>query len=400
LDINIKNKISEKRKNTNKKLYGVEYYCQTEEYKIKVRSTHMKNYGVNHIFQSKEIKNKTKNTNFEKFGSIYSTQRHYTLEQLEIVNNPERLKEIYNEHVDNEIPVEQLSLKYRFSESLLGQHFKKNGLISKKFSKSFQENIIKEFLDELNIDHIQNDRQQLNGKELDFYIPEYQLGIEINGLYWHNENKKDKYNLLIKYNLCKEKGIKLLHFWDIEVKYKFEIAKSIIKDNLGLNQIININNYIIKEISQEESYEFYENNHILGGISCDYNYGLYYEEELLSCIGINKVEEGYKIIRDCTKIGYNIAEGFSKLLNYVKNMYNKFPIYLVLDKRLFNEEKYMKFGVKLYKDTLPNIYYHKSRILYTYEDFIKLYNNLQSNMIKLKNWNRIYDCGNLILKIN
>jgi len=380
----IQNKeIKDKIRKSNLERYGTEYPLQNESIKRKFQETSEKIYGYKNPFQNEEIKNKIKQKNFEKHRTEYSSQRNYTLEQLEIVNNSERLKEIYNEHVDNEIPVEQLSLKYRSSSTLLGKYFYKNGFKIKRFSKSYQEKLIKLFLDELNIDYIQNDRKILNGKELDFYIPEYQLGIEVNGIYWHSEEvNKDKYNLLTKLNLCKERGINLLHFWNIEVEDKFEIVKSIIKDNLGLNQEININGCIIQEISQEESYEFYENNHILGWISCDYNYGLYYEEELLSCIGINKIEKGYEIIRDCTKIEYTLNNNllFDKLIELLCSE----EIYLILDKRLFNNLKYIKYGFILEKETFPNLLYYNNKIIY--QD------------IKDLKHKKIYDCGNLILK--
>jgi len=371
--------IKEKTKITNNNIFGTDYPILNSIIKNKAIKTLISNYNVIHPLKSFTIKEQVKKTNKQKHGTEYISQKHYTLEQLEIVNNLDKLKKIYQEHINEKIPVNILSLKYGFSSSLLGKLFIKNNFKIKRFSKSYQEKLIKLFLDELNIDYIQNDRKILNGKELDFYIPDYKLGIEINGFYWHDEHSKlGKYNLLDKYNLCKEKNIKLLNFWEIEIENKFEIIKSIIKDNLELNQEIKVND-CIKEISQEESYKFYENNHILGGISCDYNYGLYYEEELLYCIGINKVEEGYEIIRDCTKIGYKVLGRLDKLLNYNKDFVIK------LDKRLFNIIEYEEKGFKIIKETPPNLLFYKGKNLYSYS---------------VNNSKKIYDCGNIILNYN
>ena len=42
-------------------------------------------------------------------------------------------------------------------------------------------------------------------KELDIYLPNLNIAIEYNGLYWHGEKNKDKNYHLEKYNLCQEK---------------------------------------------------------------------------------------------------------------------------------------------------------------------------------------------------
>lgn len=38
---------------------------------------------------------------------------------------------------------------------------------------------------------IKNDRKVLDGKELDVYLPEKNLAIEFNGLYWHSDLTTD-----------------------------------------------------------------------------------------------------------------------------------------------------------------------------------------------------------------
>lgn len=68
----------------------------------------------------------------------------------------------------------------------------------------------------LNIIH--NDRQALNGKELDIYFPDFNFAIEYDGNYWHNE-EDDK----IKNKLCENLGIDLIRIKDedfIEQKEK------------------------------------------------------------------------------------------------------------------------------------------------------------------------------------
>jgi very-short-patch-repair endonuclease len=64
---------------------------------------------------------------------------------------------------------------------------------------------------------LENDRIQLEGKELDIFIPSLNLGIEFDGDYWHTkEDAKEKDER--KNQLCEEKGIRLLRIkesdWD------------------------------------------------------------------------------------------------------------------------------------------------------------------------------------------
>ena len=44
-------------------------------------------------------------------------------------------------------------------------------------------------LEELGIVTILNDRILITPYEIDIYCPELKIGIELNGLYWHTENK-------------------------------------------------------------------------------------------------------------------------------------------------------------------------------------------------------------------
>ena len=72
---------------------------------------------------------------------------------------------------------------------------------------------ISEFIiSKLNIDVIISDRKTIQPYELDIYIPSLNKAIEFNGLYWHYSKKYFKPGKhAYKSNLCREKGIKLLH---------------------------------------------------------------------------------------------------------------------------------------------------------------------------------------------
>lgn len=75
-------------------------------------------------------------------------------------------------------------------------------------------------------------------KEIDIYIPELNKAIEFNGEWWHYGRNFIPGKHALKSNLCREKGIKLLHIReDLWIKDK-EKMKNIIKEFLEKKYII------------------------------------------------------------------------------------------------------------------------------------------------------------------
>ena len=52
-------------------------------------------------------------------------------------------------------------------------------------------------------------------KEIDILIPDLKIGIEYNGLFWHNENRKGKTPVhLEKLEMCKNNGYNLIQIFE------------------------------------------------------------------------------------------------------------------------------------------------------------------------------------------
>ena len=74
--------------------------------------------------------------------------------------------------------------------------------------------LLQSMLEEYNLGKvIYNDREILNGLELDIYYPNLNIGIEYQGNYWHNRSETKERDKR-KRELCKELNIKLLEVWD------------------------------------------------------------------------------------------------------------------------------------------------------------------------------------------
>jgi len=97
------------------------------------------------------------------------------------------------------------------------QHLQSNGCAKCANQYSTQHEMIKQFLIDQNIEFIENTRQIISPLELDFHIPEHNLAVEVNGLYWHSEARgKDENYHLNKTQLCLKQNIRLIHIFEDE----------------------------------------------------------------------------------------------------------------------------------------------------------------------------------------
>ena len=214
----VKNKIRQ----TNLEKYGVEWFTQTDDFQKFVKEANLKKYGVEYTMQSSEVLQIIKQNNLEKYGVEWYFQqeefkdnfRNYFLE-LYGVQNPMKIKSI--------------------SEKVKQTTIEKYGCfpVPQKVYANFQKveldifNYIKSFNNDFSI--IKNDRKVLKGLELDIYIPELKLAIEVNGDYWHSNIYKIKNYHINKTNLCKSKGIRLIHIWEHEWHQNKEFIQSLLK---------------------------------------------------------------------------------------------------------------------------------------------------------------------------
>ena len=248
--------------------------------------------------------------------------------------------------------------------------------------------------------------------EVDIYLPDYNLAIEYNGLYWHSEiYKKNDYHIN-KTELCEKNEIKLLQIFEDEWVYKRDIVKSIIKNKLNINlNKIYARKCFIKEISNDSYRDFLNNNHIQGYVNTKIKLGLHYEGELVcvagfdsnrKLMGLNKQDGYHELIRFCNKLDFNIIGGFSKLLSHFIKNYEVKNLITYADRRYFDGKGYEKNGFKFIKNTSPNYWYinndkREYRFKYRKDVLVKegFDSNKSEHQIMLERGiYRIYDCGN------
>jgi hypothetical protein len=260
---------------------------------------------------------------------------------------------------------------------------------------------------------LNSNRSVLKRLELDIYLPELNLAIEFNGLYWHSEAAgKDKNYHLLKTELCEQQGIQLLHIFHNEWEYKKDIVKSIIQSKIGKCESIYARNCEVKEVDNNLKKEFLVDNHIQGEDHSSVKVGLFYNNELVSLMTFGKSRYNknyeYELHRFCNKKFTNVVGGASKLLTYFERNYKPNSLITYADMRYSNGNLYEKLGFDNNGKSNPNYFYFwktdltlHSRLKFQKHKLNKLLDNFNPELTECDNmknngWNRIWDCGNLV----
>lgn len=251
-------------------------------------------------------------------------------------------------------------------------------------------------------------------KQLDVYVPSKKLAIEYNGVFWHCTENKTKTYHIEKTLECKEKGIRLIHVFENDWRNKEDIVKSIISSALNIyKETIYARKCEVKNLSEEEYRNFLNNNHIQGYCRSKIKLGLFYNNELVSCVGISKFRYGdeetedMELIRFCNKLNTKVIGSLTKLIKHskIKNLIS------YVDLNYFDGSGYEKCGFKLLSRTKPGYFYVKNIIdVFTRERCQKhklpelLGDKFDPNLTETENmlnngYLKIYGCGNLKYKL-
>jgi ribosomal protein L37AE/L43A len=219
---------------------------------------------------------------------------------------------------------------------------------------------------------IESSRNIIENNEIDIYLPELNIGIEYNGLYWHSEkNNVGRTYHINKTNKCANKNIRLIQIFADEWYNKKDIVKNKIKHILKLNNNTKIyaRKCIIKPVSTQDKNEFLEKHHIQGKDRSRIKIGLYYNDELVAlttfsppriALGAkhnNKNEwELSRYVSSC-----NVVGGLSKLIKYFIKTNSPTLLYSYSDNRWTdpNNNVYLTIGFTKIKSSSPGYWYTK-----------------------------------------
>ena len=285
--------VKEKRKITNIHRYGYEIPLNNPKIKEEVISNWIDKFGVDNPSKSNIIKEKVKKTNLKNWGVEYISQLESVKSVLseKMINNRKWMSKCKTDSISNKlkdrvsdlnirfIKIKQTSLydffcnkcelDFTIHKNTLNDRIRNKNTICTNCNKisnmdSDGERLLYEFIKE-NFQGliIRNDRSL--GKELDIFLPNINLAIEFNGIYWHSEIYKDKYYHYEKSKICSENNINLIHIWEDDWLHKTDIVKINLlnllngKKSIEIKEFFNNNELII---------EIYDNNFSIGNLTC------------------------------------------------------------------------------------------------------------------------------------
>ena len=255
-----------------------------------------------------------------------------------------------------------------------------------------------------------NDRKELFGKEIDIFIPEKRIGIEISGLYWHSENQHiDKFNIYNKYCMALKNNVRIINIFEDEWIYKREIVKNRLKHILNLNkEHLHARKCEIKNIDNNSKNIFLNSYHIQGTDKSSIKLGAFFENELIAVMTFRKSSfikgsktDDIELNRYAMKKEISSNGLASKMFKYFIKNYKFNNIISYSDKRWNSGKLYKKLGFIYSHSSKPNYWYivdgkrlHRSNFmkhkLKKYEDM----GTTEKEIMKKLHINRIYDAGN------
>lgn len=434
--------------------YGVEHYQSTTEFKEKQKTTNLEKYGVMCSLQSTDAKEKTKRTNLRKYGcEDYRTSERFQINKrknlikkygedyrqilwggkgnygqrkraYQFMLNSSKVIPLFEESDYVNAPDDKMfefECKNCHGRFLSGwdngktrkkcPHCEFNGGISKVEHDLF------EFIRSIYSGKIMtNNRLVISPLELDEYLPDMKLAIELDGLYWHNDDVKPDYRYhLNKTDMCEKQGIQLIHVFDSEWEQKQDIVKSRLKNLLGVyDKTIYARKCEIRIVKKNESRCFQNINHIQGSVNSAVSIGLFYNNELISLMTFSKCrfdkKHEWELLRFCNKLGYHIPGAAGKLLKYFEKTYSPKSLVSYADRRWSCGKLYKALGFNFIHNSNPNYWYFKqnsllleSRVKYQKHKLPNLLENFDPDKTEVENMRengyfRIFDCGNMVFE--
>lgn len=391
--------------------YGANPF-QLEWVKDTIKTTMTARHGKDHPMKVDSIYEKSIATLKSNHGKLNPAQLHLSSECYTLLNDAEILARRLKKNT-----LRELSDEYSVSMELIRTYHDRHGLdiLPKKKSRSSYEEEIAEFLDLHNISYKRNFHGICHPRQVDFYIKDFNIAIEFNGLYWHSQfaGKKDKKYHSSKQDLCARQGIQLLTIFEDEWIDRHQVIKNKILHLCGKTRKIIGARKIQIEIATDmtEIKEFLLSNHLQGkteAISLALVGKL--DDEIVSVMTLRRHLEGHDMTRYCVKNDASYPGLFSKFISHIRKHNLCSSIVTFADLRWSIGDVYEKAGFSMVATIAPDYFYtdykkrdhkfnyRKDKLKTRYG--IEIDDKTELEIIKELGLDRIWDCGKIKYKLD
>lgn len=387
--------VKNKAKQTKLEKYGDPYYRNAEQARKtkferygdpgftnreKCKKTVQEKYGVDNVSKIKEVVEKIKQTKLERYGDPGFSNKEQAaktcLERYGVENlffSKEKQKEfsrlnpnyLLNKHKDlnkdfleknfikdNRFLIRECCEYFGTCDTSIKKYKRQFG-ITVKNKKYYRYSRVQQFIFD-NIDFNNKDMNVhglLDGyQEIDIFLEGLNIGIEYNGLFYHQLNENSFYREYKKF-LCSEKhNIKLCQIYECD---NIDLWISKISHFVGKSKRIFARKCQIKELETNELKPFIDENSLDNFYKDNYGekgFGLVYSGELLSVLSFTKSE----INQICTKKGFCVVGGFSKLIKHFEKQSKNFVI--KHNNKFGITDVFSKIGSFIRRREFPSVY--------------------------------------------
>lgn len=331
----------------------------------------------------------------------YSLEKSILSESvLKKLKNKDWMEEEYIKKERNSVDI---GIELGVGSDTVRYHLKKHNFdIRGNSNYSKYEVELRNLITDLGLNFIANNKNII-GMELDIYIPDKNVAIEFNGLWWHCDIFKNNRYHLEKTRRCYKKGIELIHIFEDDWIQKKEQFIDFIKSKLGIfDRRIPARKCSFRQL-KNPVYGFFNSNHMQGRPHhSKYSFGLFYENELVGCVSYGKHHRGQDVLvlnRLAFKKGIQIIGGASKIVKNSLKILNV-PVVSWSDNKWTNGNIYKNIGFTYSKEYRPDYSYFDKHTLMRFpkQSMQKSHINCPPNMTENEyclslGLYRIWDCG-------
>lgn len=189
-----------------------------------------------------------------------------------------------------------------------------------------------------------------NGKHVDILLPNQNLAIEYNGLFYHSEKFLNRTYHADKLDYCNSIGLRLIQIFEDEWIFSKEIVKNRLRALLGVSKKYHARECSLVKLSWTEAAKFLANHHVQGvGPKTSLCIGLKYKEVLVAVMTFcrprfdKEIKDGvFELARFCS-LG-TVVGGFSKLVKAFEQEVSPVSLVSYSDRRWSQGDVYSKNG--------------------------------------------------------
>ena len=191
----------------------------------------------------------------------------------------------------------------------------------------------------------ENTKAVIPPQELDVYLPDLNLAVEYNGLWFHSSLfLPDNYHR-DKTEECQRQGVRLIHVFEDDWMYRRAIMEDILRTviNPHHRQRVYARRCSIETLGLQQTNDFLERNHLQGGVLTQtVAYGLMFDGTLVALVSFVRYRDGYVLQRYSVRLGFTVLGAFSRLLCHFIRQHSPQKITTYCDKSVFTGDIYRR----------------------------------------------------------